>query len=75
MQNSASCVHRIHRTLFPKLKSRLSGRNFKTRVALAKAVNEELRSIPVSEYRNSFDMWLKRCERYIQVKGDYFEGM
>ena len=61
--------------LFPTLKTRLAGRTFKTRPAFAKAVNEELKSIPLLDYRNSFDSWLKRCERCMKVKGDYFEGV
>ena len=61
--------------LFPKLKSLLSGRNFKTRPALAKAVNEQLRALPQSDYRHCFDSWLRRLKLCVDVGGEYFEGL
>ena len=60
--------------LFMELKNRLAGKRFKTRAALAKSVNRELKNIPQSEYRKSFENWLIRLKKCIDAGGDYFEG-
>lgn len=59
--------------LFPTIKSRLAGRKFLRVQDLAKAVNSELRGIPVLEYHNAFLQWRERLRRCVENKGGYFE--
>ena len=59
--------------LFALLKKKLAGRNFTTRPELARAVNQELKNIPQTEYRHAFDSWIKRMKLCIDAGGEYFE--
>lgn len=61
--------------LFPKLKSHLSGRKYRSRKGLGGAISKVLDSIPVSEYRRCFESWIKRLNKCVKCKGDYFEGL
>lgn len=61
--------------VFPKLTERLAGRQFDRPQDLAKAINSELRAIPASEYRQAFDGWIRRHQKCIEKRGDYFEGL
>ena len=60
--------------LFPKIKANISGRPFQRIQYLTKAVNLELRTIPMSEYHSCFQKWRMRMERCVEVHGKYFEG-
>ncbi|GFR88071.1 transposase [Elysia marginata] len=61
--------------LFPILKDRLAGRKFHRIQDLAKAVNSELRTIPEGDYQGMFRRWQITLKRYIESRGEYFEGL
>ena len=61
--------------LFPILKEKLAGHKFDRIQDLAKAVKSQLEGIPREQYQMALEMWRRRLEKCIQVKGEYFEGM
>ena len=61
--------------LFPLLKDRLAEKKFHRIQDLAKAVKSVLNAIPKEDYRKAFSDWLRRLQRCIDVRGEYFEGM
>ena len=61
--------------LFPLLKDRLAKKKFHRIQDLAKAVKSVLNAIPKEDYRKAFSDWLRRLQRCIDVRGEYFEGM
>ncbi len=61
--------------LFPRLKKRLRGINFRTTDRLIDAIQTELGQITREEWRNCFLDWIKRCRRCVTFGGCYFEGM
>ena len=56
--------------LFSKLKSHLSGKEFTSRMEIGSAIHKYLKSIPQTEYKNTFRCWLDRLKECIRVKGD-----
>jgi len=60
--------------LFPKLKTTLEGRRFKTIGKIQENAIRELRAITESAFQEAFQQWEKRWERCIVSRGDYFEG-
>lgn len=61
--------------LFPKLKSFLAGRKYKSRQALGSAIHQYLITVPKSAYRDAFKKWIHRLKLCISSHGEYFEGM
>ena len=61
--------------LFSKVKSALAGKHFSKIQDLAQAVHSEIKAIPASEYRECFQKRRMRVQRFIEVKGSYFERM
>ena len=59
--------------LFPKLKFNLKGRHFGTVENIEKAVTNQLKAIPVSDYQRCYKEWecLRRC---VASQGNYFQG-
>ncbi len=43
--------------------------------SLAKAIANELNSIPVHEYQNTFHKWTERMKLCVEHQGDYFEHL
>jgi len=60
--------------LFPKLKTTLKGRRFQTTEEIEENAIRELRAIIESAFQEAFQQWMKRWERCIASRGDYFEG-
>lgn len=61
--------------LNPYIKNYLRGRRFESRQAVGSALFQCLNTIPKEAFKNAFTEWIKRLEKCIQVKGEYFEGM
>jgi len=61
-------------SLFPKLKSSLKGRLFRTVEAIEENSIQDLRAIPQNTFQDAFQNWKKRLERCVKSGGEYFEG-
>ena len=61
--------------LFPRLKSVLSGRKYRSRKGLGGAISKVLDGIPLSDYKKCFESWIKRLKKCVKCRGEYFEGM
>ena len=59
--------------LFPRLKKMLSGNKYTS--SLGSAVCQCLQQIPREDYLSAFRDWVKRLQKCISVKGEYFEGL
>ena len=60
--------------LFPKLKCYIKGRHFGTVENTEKAVTDQLRAIPVSEFQRCYEEWEQRLRKCVASQGNYFEG-
>ena len=60
--------------LFPKLKFHFKGRHFGTVENIEKAVTDQLKAIPVSDYQRYYEEWEQRLQRCVASQGNYFEG-
>ena len=61
--------------LFPRLKKMLSGNKYTSRSSLGSAIYQYLQQIPKEDYLSSFRDWVKRLQKCLSVKGEYFEGL
>ena len=61
--------------LFPYLKRRLRGINFRNTENLIEAIETEISLITASQWRACFSNWVDRCRRCLAFRGAYFEGM
>ena len=61
--------------LFTRLKSMLSGNKYTSRSSLGSAIYQFLQQIPKEDYLSAFRDWLKRLQKCVSVKGEYFEGL
>ena len=61
--------------LFPKLKEMLSGNKYMSRSSLGSAIYQCLQQIPKEDYLSAFRDWIKRLQKCVSVKGEYFEGL
>jgi len=60
--------------LFPKLKFYLKGRHFGTVDNIEKAVTDQLKAIPVSDFQRCYEEWEERLRRCVTYQGNYIEG-
>ena len=60
--------------LFPKLKSSLKGRRFRTLEEIEQNSIRDLRAIPQNTLQDAFQNWKKRWARCIKSGGEYFVG-
>ena len=60
--------------LFPRLKKMLSGNKYTSRSSLGSAIYQCLQQIPKEDYLSAFRDWVKRLQKCVSVKGEYFEG-
>jgi hypothetical protein len=60
--------------LFPKLKTTLKGRRFKTTEEIQENVTRELRAVTESAFQEAFQDWKKRWDLCINSRGDHVEG-
>ena len=61
--------------LFPRLKEMLSGNNYTSRSSLGSAIYQCLQQIPKEDYLSAFPDWVKRLQKCVSVKEEYFEGL
>ena len=61
--------------LFPMLKKMLSGNKYTSRSSLGSAIYQCLQQIPKEDYLSAFRGWVKRLQKCVSVKGEYFEGL
>ena len=61
--------------LFPRLKKMLSGNKYTSRSSLDSAIYQCLQQIPKEDYLSAFCDWVKRLQKCVSVKGEYFEGL
>ena len=61
--------------LFPRLKRMLSGNKCTSRCSLGSAIYQCLLQIPKEDYLSAFRDWVKRLQKCVSVKGEYFEGL
>ena len=61
--------------LFPTLKKMLSGNKYTSRSSLGSATYQYLQQIPKEDYLSAFRDWVKRLQKCVSVKGEYFEGL
>ncbi|GFY36077.1 putative transposase [Trichonephila clavipes] len=60
--------------LFPKLKNHLKGYHFGTLENIQKAVADQLKAIPISEFHQCYEEWKKSLQRCVASEDSYFEG-
>ena len=61
--------------LFPRLKKMLSRNKYTSRSSLGSAIYQCLQQIPKEDYLSAFCDWVKRLQKCVSVKGEYFEGL
>ena len=61
--------------LFPMLKKMLSGNKYTSRCSLGSAIYQCLQQIPKEDYLSAFNDWVKRLQKCVSVKGEYFESL
>ena len=61
--------------LFQNLKIMLSGNTYTSRSSLDSAIYQCLQQIPKEDYLSAFCDWVKRLQKCVSVKGEYFEGL
>ena len=60
---------------FPRLKKMLSGNKYMSRSSLGSAIYQCLKQIPKEDYLSAFHDWVKRLQKCVSVKGEYFEDL
>ena len=53
----------------------LSGNKYTSRSSLGSAIYQCYQPIPKEDYLSSFRDWVKRVQKCVSVKGEYFEGL
>ena len=53
----------------------LSGNKYTSRSSLGSAIYQCLQQIPKEDYLSAFHDWVERLQKYVSVKGEYFEGL
>ena len=61
--------------LFPRLKKMFSGNKYMSRSSLGSTIYQCLKQIPKEDYLSAFLDWVKRLQKCVSVKGEYFEVM
>ena len=61
--------------LFPRLKKMLSGNNCTSISSLGNVIYQCLQQIPKEAFLSAFRDWVKRLQKCVLVKGEYFEGL
>ena len=53
----------------------LSGTKYTSRSSLGSAIYQRLQKIPKEDYLSAFRVWVKRLQKCVSVKREYFEGL
>ena len=59
--------------IFPRLKKMLSGNKYTARSSLGSTIHQCLQQIPKKDYLSAFRDWVKRLQKCVSVKREYFE--
>ena len=60
---------------FQRLEKMLSGNKYTSRRSLGSAIYQCLQKTPKKDYLSAFRGWVKRLQKCVSVKGEYFEGL
>ena len=52
-----------------------SGNKYTSRSSLGSAIYQYVQQIPKEDYLSAFPDWVKRLQKCVSVKGEYFEGL
>ena len=55
--------------------SKASGNKYMSRSSFGSAIYQCLQHIPEEDYLSAFRDWVKRLQKYVSVKKEYFEGL
>ena len=61
--------------LFPRLKKILFGNKYTSRSSLGSAIYQCLQQIQKEDYLPAFRDWVKRLQKCVSVKGEFFESL
>ena len=61
--------------LFPRNKKMLPGIKYTSKSSLGSTIYQCLQQIPKEDYLSAFRDWVKRLQKCVLVKGEYFEGL
>ena len=61
--------------LFPRVKKMLSRNKCTSRSSLGSVIYQCLQQISKEDYLSAFRDWVKRLQKCVSVKGEYFEGL
>ena len=61
--------------LFSRLKKMPSGNKYTSRSSIGSAIYQCLQQIQKEDYLSVFRDWVKRLQKCVSVKGEYFEGL
>ena len=61
--------------LFARLKKMLSGNKYTSGSSLGSTIYQCLQQIPKEDYLSAFRDWVKRLQKCVSVKGEYFESL
>ena len=61
--------------LFPRLKKMHSGNKYTSRSSFGSAIYQCPQQIPKEDYLSAFRDWVKRLQKCVSVKGEYFQGL
>ena len=53
----------------------LSGNKYTSRSSLGSAIYQYIQKLPKEDYLSAFRDWIKRLQKCVSVKGEYFEGL
>ena len=53
----------------------LSGNKYMSRSSLGSAIYQCLQQIQKEDHLSAFHDWVKRLQKYVSVRGEYFEGL
>ena len=53
----------------------LSGNKYTSRSSLGRAIYQCLQQVPKDDYLSAFRNWVKRLQKCVSVKEEYFEGL
>ncbi len=60
--------------LFPLLKRKLRGHNFRNIPALKEEILNQIAAVTALQWRRCFKQWIERCRKCLAFRGEYFEG-
>ena len=53
----------------------LSGKKYTSRSSLGSTIYQCLQQIPKEDYLSAFHDWVKRLQKCVSVKGEYFDSL